>query len=251
MITITQNKFGASVSDVFFAASPNAYQGGAAVCYFVQSETPYRGLAPFKTKLINLSLDEGALFAGISSGARYKIKRAEREGLEPQLITSPDEMQIKQFAVYYDDFASQKGLSACNRRRLAALSKLDSLALSWVKDKNQRALCMHAYIVDNELLRARLLYSASHFRAEQDSSQRNMIGRANRLLHWHEILKFKELGYRHYDLGGVAEGDSDPQKAAIARFKLELGGEPVTEFTGYVPNSVLGGILLRLKRGIS
>ena len=47
----------------------------------------------------------------------------------------------------------------------------------------------------------RLLYSASHFRATSDSGERNRIGRANRLLHWHEIITLKDLGFELYDLG--------------------------------------------------
>jgi lipid II:glycine glycyltransferase (peptidoglycan interpeptide bridge formation enzyme) len=104
---------------------------------------------------------------------------------------------------------------------------------------------MHAYVVDSELERVRLLYSASHFRTSANSEERNAIGRANRLLHWHEIETLGRAGYTTYDLGGIPINDTDPEKNAIARFKSEFGGTHLIEFNGIVCRNAL------LRNGLS
>ena len=81
-----------------------------------------------------------------------------------------------------------------------------------------------------------------------DSGERNKIGRANRLLHWHEILTLKNLGFRLYDLGGIPLDSSDAAKNSIAQFKLEFGGRLVVEYSGLVPTNILGKVLLPLAR---
>ena len=116
--------------------------------------------------------------------------------------------------------------------------------LSSVSAPDGQVLAMHAYVRDPLIRRARLLYSASHFRGTDDTAARNLIGRANRLLHWHEIESLHEQRYLQYDLGGIPIDDSDPAKNAIARFKREFGGTEVTEYNGYRANSLLGRLAI-------
>ena len=117
-------------------------------------------------------------------------------------------------------------------------------------DKGGHAVCAHAYVRDQHLARVRLLYSASHYRELSDSSDRNMIGRANRFLHWYEMTSFKQLGVERYDWGGIPIDDSDAAKNAIARFKLEFGGEQLIEYNGFVGTSLLGKALVACRRGL-
>ena len=113
--------------------------------------------------------------------------------------------------------------------------------------RTQTAICCpHTrYVKDSSSGRVRLLYSASHFRARSDSGERNKIGRANRLLHWHEIVTLKDLGFGLYDLGGIPLDSSDQEKNDIARFKLEFGGEMLIEYNGVLPTNVVGKLLSR------
>jgi hypothetical protein len=125
---------------------------------------------------------------------------------------------------------------------------LSALLLSSVSDADGSQLSAHAYVKDSSLGRVRLLYSASHFRGMSDSGDRNKIGRANRLLHWHEIRTLKDLGFRLYDLGGIPLDSSDQAKNDIARFKLEFGGEMLIEYNGVLPANAVGKLLLPLAR---
>ena len=74
------------------------------------------------------------------------------------------------------------------------------------------------------------------------------IGRANRLLHWHEILTLKDLGFELYDLGGIPLDSADQEKNDIARFKLEFGGKLLVEYNGVLPTNVVGRMLVPLAR---
>lgn len=80
--------------------------------------------------------------------------------------------------------------------------------------------------------RARLLHSASHFRNSNDSGYRNMVGRANRWLHWKALLRFKASGHTCYDWGGWYDGTDDDARLNINRFKEGFGGEKQLTYNG-------------------
>ena len=91
------------------------------------------------------------------------------------------------------------------------------------------------YITDG--FRARLLYSASHFRS-YDKNYRALIGRANRFLHWEDMVHLKKYGMSIYDMGGIGAN-------SIAGFKKGFGGTEVTEYGRYEPRTLLGKLSLR------
>jgi hypothetical protein len=84
--------------------------------------------------------------------------------------------------------------------------------------------------------RARLLLSGSADRG--DKQLRGVVGPANRLLHWHELLHYKTQGYRFYDFGGC---DLDPASETypVTQFKLSFGGEVAEEPMLYLSGNPL------------
>jgi hypothetical protein len=248
MISITRKKFGIPINDVFFAGTPEECAHPAAIQFFVQARSPHKAFTPFKTQAIDLTASADELSKALSKNTRYKINRAEREGLSPRLAVTPSASEAILYADFYDTFAAQKRLPPCNRAKLQSLANSQFLILSSVSDLDGSLLAAHAYVKDPSEGRVRLLHSASHFRGMDDSTERNKIGRANRLLHWFEILSLKNAGFRLYDLGGIPNDDSDPEKNAIARFKLEFGGTPLIEYNGFVPRTNLGKILVPFAR---
>lgn len=248
MIAVTRSKYGLPVSDIFFADNISVRAARSPLCLFQQTATPHRSFKPVHTSAIDLTAPVEELSAPISKNTRYKITRAEREGFTPHVVTDPTAPDAALFADYYDTFARHKGLPPCNRARLTALRECSALLLSSVTDTDGQVASAHAYVKDSSAGRVRLLYSASHFRAMTDSAERNRVGRANRLLHWHEILTLKELGFGVYDLGGLPVDSSDEEKNAIARFKLEFGGKLLVEYNGVVPTNLVGRLLLPLVR---
>jgi hypothetical protein len=198
--------------------------------------------------VIDLTAPIEDIAAPISKNTHYKIRRAQREGLAPQLVMDPAVEDAQVYADFHDTFAQHKGLPPCNRAKLKALCESSALLLSSVADTDGHVLSAHALVKDSSVGRVRLLYSASHFRALSDSGERNRVGRANRLLHWHEIVTLKDLGFRLYDLGGIPLDESDQDKNDIARFKLEFGGRMLVEYNGVLPTNVVGRVLLPLAR---
>jgi hypothetical protein len=239
MLSIVRQKFGVPINEIFFASDPNDTPSRSPVSFFVQASTRAPGFYPFKTQVIDLSQDSKDLFASLSSNTRYKIRRAEREGIIPVVIDSPSDDDVGTFSNFFDEFARQKQQPLCNRNKLHALRAKQALLLTTAHDQNKQFLVGHAYVADTQIGRLRLLYSASHFRGSNDTEERNKIGRANRLLHWFDIESAKQRGFSRYDLGGVPIDESDPEKNAIARFKSEFGGEHVIEYNGYLSTNRL------------
>lgn len=190
------------------------------------------------TILIDLTKDKAALWSEVDSSDRYLIRRAERELVEAQQWTTPDGSVISDFADFFDAFAAQKHLAPVSRARLNLLAANHSLHLSMAKS-GRDVLVWHAYVCAEG--RARLLHSASQFRALSEKQHRNFIGRANRYLHWADLLDFKERGYRTFDMGGWdAGGSEDIQR--ISSFKKGFGGSVAREFFCTQPCTIKGKV---------
>jgi hypothetical protein len=248
VIAVTRSRYGIPISDIFFADNVHESLPRTPLRVFQQTARQHRLLKPVQTSVIDLTLPIEEISAPISRNTHYKIRRAEREGFTPRLVIEPTVEAGRKYADFHDTFAQHKGLPSCNRTKLKALCESSALLLSSIADADDRLLTCHAHVKDSSSGRVRLLYSASHFRAMSDSGERNKIGRANRLLHWYEILTLKNLGFRLYDLGGIPLESADQAKNDIARFKLEFGGELLIEYNGVLPTNVVGKALLPLAR---
>lgn len=248
MIAITRSKCGIPISDIFFANKVEEGTPETPLCFFQQTATRHPNFKPVQTSAIDLTAPLEEISAPISKNTRYKIQRAEREGFTPRLVINPTAEEGSLYAHYYDTFAKHKGLPPCNRAKLRALSTSSALLLSSIADTEGNLLSAHAYVKDDSVGRVRLLYSASHYRSMDDSGERNKVGRANRLLHWYEILTLKNLGFTLYDLGGIPLDSTDQAKNAIARFKLEFGGRLLVEYSGLLPTTLFGKIILPIAR---
>ena len=233
MLSIIRKKCGITINDIFFSANPDDTTQSSAISFFIQAAQPANGFYQSKTAVINLLAPLDKIFSSFSSNTRYKIRRAERDGTTPETNSNPSRQDISRFSQFFDSFARQKGLGYSNRNKLTALNDKGGLIIFNARDRHGDISVAHAYVADRNSERIRLLYSASHFRAIDDTEERNRIGRANRLLHWHEISAAKAIGYHHYDLGGIPMKSGDPAKDAIARFKAEFGGQHIIEYNGY------------------
>lgn len=172
----------------------------------------------FATKIIDISQDESELQRQLDKTAAYEIRRAGRDGVFVGECANLDE-----FLAFYNAFARQKkGMSVIDPQHLAPL--MPFLKVLYVAHE-KTPIAMHAYLLDPSKSRARLLYSSSHFRDASDLSQKALIGRANRFLHWSAMLHFKAVGVMEYDLGGYALCTHDPQLKGINQFKDSFGGE--------------------------
>ena len=218
---------------------------GVDIVLYRQREAPIADArtTPFLTMVTDLSVETDAITEKFGKDCRYKIRRAEtKDGLRMEFITEP-ESRLDEFQAFYDAFAAQKSVAPCYRQWLLAACKARQLVLTSAA-QNGEVLIWHAYLTSGRA--AWLQYTGSCFR-DKDNDYRALIGRANRWLHWKEMLRFKEMGISRYDWGGLFEDESVPENAGINKFKKDFGGQPVRTYDCTVPVTLKGRIWLPLR----
>jgi hypothetical protein len=218
---------------------------GVDVVLYRKKASPIAGArtAPFLSMVTDLTVTEDAITGRFGKDCRYKIRRAEaRDGLKMEWISDP-EARLDEFREFYDAFASEKSIWLSDRRWLEAACEARQLVITSAS-KEGDALVWHAYLVCGKS--AWLQYTASCFR-RMDSDYRALVGRANRWLHWREMLLFKEKGMERYDWGGLFEDESVPGNAGINNFKRDFGGQQVRTYDCTVPVTLRGRVWLGLR----
>jgi hypothetical protein len=196
-----------------------------------QALTPaVEGATDFFTLVTDLSQEVDALMTHLQKESRYEVRRAqEKDGLTLK-IWNGDEAFLEAFVDSYREFAAQKGLMTLDSHHLSRLKAAGRLDISSAESADGEPLVYHAYYKHAD--RVRLLHSASRFRSSSDSGYRAMAGRANRWLHWQDLLRFKSEGRRWYDWGGWYEGKEDADRLRINQFKESFGGEVLHTYNG-------------------
>lgn len=189
---------------------------------------------PFFTKLVNLGIGRGELLDHCEKKTRYEINRADRDGTEFTV-----EGDLEKFVEFYNLFADSKGLRRLRRREFIQQYGPHVIVTKAVHGNVD--LVMHCYLIDRDVSRVRLLRSASLHRLQSSSADKSLIGRANRFLHYRDMLYFKGNGFRVYDLGGYAHRTDDPVLRRINDFKDGFGGELVEE-SHFISLPLLAGI---------
>lgn len=200
--------------------------------------------SPLHSLRTDLAPPAEAILAGFEESCRRQIRRAERgDGLRYELIAPPAAGELEEFAAFYDVFARQKGLWLADRHWLARAAEARQLALSCAARNGDR-LVWHAHLTAGGT--AQLAHSVSLYRGT-DGEHRSLVGRANRWLHWQDMLAFKAAGGLHYDWGGMFADESTPERAGINRFKRSFGGTPVVAYECPVPVTLRGRLWLRVR----
>jgi len=218
---------------------------GVDIVLYRQREAPIANAqtTPFPSLVTDLSVKEDAITDKFGKDCRYKIRRAEtRDGLHMESITDP-ESRLDEFRLFYDAFARQNSLGPCNRQWLLAACKARQLVLSSAA-QNGEALVWHAHVMFGST--AGLQYTGSFFRS-RESNYRALVGRANRWLHWRDMLRFKETGIQRYDWGGLFKDESVPEHAGINQFKKDFGGQQERTYDCTVPVTLRGRIYISLR----
>jgi len=225
---------------------------GADVVIFVQRSAPVPGsfYREKHTLLWDISKDEETLFSSVRRTNRRSIQRAhDLDGISCRVVP-PNETNLSELCTFYKRFASDKGLDPASLSYLTAIARSGRLELSQAFDSQTgEVLVWHSYLMTPT--RARGLYSASLFRESEDVQRRHLIGRANRYLHWTDVLRFKEAHIDAYDWGGWYAGTEDEAKLRINQFKVEFGGEIVKEWSGEIGLTWKGKLALGIRRLLS
>lgn len=189
----------------------------------------------FHTLISDLTASKEDILKNFSSTVRNEINRSIKE----DVITVFNDSKSN-FIPFYNNFASLKGLRILKKRSLSSYKR--NLIITSAFSQNTQ-LCSHSYLIDYEIKRVRLLQSAT-MRFSEDIDH-NLIGRANKYLHFQDMIYFKNQGYKIYDWGGIAANPTDSSLIGINRFKKSFGGEELIE---YDYTSMLYEILLKVKK---
>jgi lipid II:glycine glycyltransferase (peptidoglycan interpeptide bridge formation enzyme) len=221
-------RMGIRMRHIYFAPDTSVAAVGEDLQIYLQSKSGPQDAKPFMTSVIYLDKSESDLRINLSKTTLYEINRAQKkDGLRIDFLESPTDLEIREFIGFFNVFAKFKGLAQANAGKLVALRDVRALLVG--KSSNETApMAMHAYICDGH--RARLLYSASN-PSLRSSDQRNLLGRANKLLHWKCIIHFQHAGLKEYDLGGIS---TLPELESNNAFKKSFGGTEITEFNALV-----------------
>jgi hypothetical protein len=190
---------------------------------------------------------EEALLTAFKKDCRYEIRRAMQGNVAYLQTGRAGVGELRDFLEAYDHFAQSRGLAPADRPRLFGLAETGMLALSQAYHETHGPLVWHAYCRAGSAMI--LLHSVPTHGPKADSRVGQLVGRANRLLHFRDMVTFEAEGITTYDWGGWYEGDSDQAKLRINQFKEEFGGEVVRRYTCEAPMTLLGRVVLRLWRG--
>lgn len=183
----------------------------------------------FHSLHIDLTRESDDIFKDFARNTRAQIRKCTENdtGLSFEFVDRPTPALAAEFEAFYNEFALSKGLSPVPHTRLRAYFESDSVLLARALE-GPRTLVWHVNVTAGPY--ATLMYSASQFRSG-DEEFRKLVGRANRRLHWEELLHFKRAGLRTFDFGGWYAGSTDTARLSINRFKEEFGGTKVLEFS--------------------
>jgi len=205
--------------EIFFAEEISLLDMFRLVRYYYPQKVPVFGFIREEayTAYIDISGDQESFFTNFKKNTKYEIRRASREGVIFEV-----ENDLKFFHSYYNEFAKSKNLELL---KFETLQKYQKNLIITKAIRGNQILAMHAHLYNGNL--AILLYSASLFRNIDDNKIRNLIGYANRFLHYEEMLYFKKKGCQTYDFGGYAYNTSDEVEKKINQFKDSFGCIPV------------------------
>ncbi|MEY9975776.1 hypothetical protein [Lysinibacillus sp. RC79] len=231
-----------NLEHIYFAEERNnASERKNLVCYH-QTKRPMQSLQTQKTLQIMLQQDEEILLANLSKMNRYMLRRAKKEPYEVIVKENPSDQELLEFQQFYNAFAKVKNTDRVRKFHLQTLKLLrEKGALVYTKLQNDEgeALCYRLYIVDEDIVFN--LYTGTAIWIKDRTDLKQQIRFANRYLLWENIMMFRSRGYERYDFGAVTN------KEEINEFKLGFGAQEVEVYHGYLTDSILGKLILRLR----
>ena len=212
---LTHNYFFLSRQEVWFFNDENIDQYSYNVYSACENKPAdqVEYLTFYHTSYIDLSKAKDVLHNNICETFRYDIRKGETEKFHFKPIQYPSTNDCRQLINSFNFFAKTKNIQLISKRRIYALHLLNRLYITKIFYQDSE-VATHVYLFDDTKIL--LLHSFHHFSTIDD----RLRGYANKLLHWQDILLFKEKGLLTYDWGGI---DLE-QFPGISNFKLNFGG---------------------------
>ena len=194
----------------------------ADIVFYFQMKDYVQGANKFTTLLIDLKQEEEAIQKNFAKTVRNEINRAIiKDNLSVNIYDKSINNEIvTEFHKICNNFNLERNKPPVKIQDTNNFIKNNQLIITNVSC-NLEVLVWHTYIKKDN--RIRLKTSNSAF-LNLDNEKKNLIGRANKLLHWEDMKYFKSQGYQLYDFGGWYDGDSDQKLLGINKFKESFGG---------------------------
>lgn len=177
---------------------------------------------PVYTILIDLAQPEPGLTGAFRNNTRNEIARAVREGTSYRIAND-----YRTFLDLYGVLSRHRPVPSTSAAYFDSLGEHLRITEAIFEG---HVVATHAYVADRSVNRVRLIRSASSFHELNKNSQQS-IGRANRFLHYQDMLLFRAEGIQWYDLGGYDPEDREVSQQArqVSKFKESFGGRIVQE----------------------
>lgn len=244
MIEFFRKKHGLLVRELWFAPEAVPSDVKRDIDYYVQCNTPIEESTPFKTITIDLSQDEDIIFQGIEPESRRQVRQAvNKYELVADVDFTPTSEAIEFFGAFFNDFAAFKGLAPTNIHKLKILARSGNLFIVSVRSNEKVALAMSSFVSDGYRVRDQLASTLPRV-----GNDKNLLGRANKLLHWQAMLAMKKAGLKLYDFGGISD---KPELQGINKFKRQFGGIEREDYNAIQGISGLGRLTLKTEKLLS
>ena len=239
MLQLHRKKHGIHFYTVWFAEKPIRKNG--IVAYRELLGDAPKGAVECHTLLTDLTESEEEIKQHFSKSCKYKVNRATREDVVIEIFCDAEitDIMIADFCDFFSTFWETKGSSLDDKHKLKVelqqYRDANALSIAYAKVNGEMAV-YHTHVKDEKI--ARLLHSASLYRLQTDEegNTKNLIGMANRLLHFEEMKYFKKCGLHTYDWGGAGRGED---VIHITEFKESFGGTPATFYNYEAVNGIL------------
>jgi hypothetical protein len=216
MITIEfPQKAGCRVRHIWLAPKPLlSSAAGFCVYYNCASTRSWPGFVRERKRKMAVDISAGgeAVVAAMGQDARYKLRRAQREG--GKAVKDTD---MAGFLGFYNDFAAAKKLPLMDGRHLEVYWPHMVVTTMWID--NERA-SSHAWVISSEEKKASLMWAPSCFRQISGSQERNRLSRAHLLHYLDDMMIAAEAGCTTYDFGYF--GQLSEEMEAVNRFKSQF-----------------------------
>ncbi|MGZ3863966.1 MAG: hypothetical protein ACXVPN_05650 [Bacteroidia bacterium] len=201
----------------------------------IQGRTTF--LEKYNTTIIDLSKTEIELQNAIHPTFRYDIRIAEKNSITTLLIDNPTQKDCLKLINDYNRFAFEKKLKPMKKNWLMTLQKKESIYISKAFSGNTE-IATHVYIFDDETIS---LSSSFHDNTYTDQKLRSA---ANKLLHWKDIIAFKNRGFLQYDFGGL----NMTKLPGVSKFKMSFGGKTTENYRFIKTHSLIYRLIKLLNR---
>ena len=177
------------------------------------------------TYLLDLSLDEDALFENFSHAARKGIRKCEKNGLYVEECLKEDAFLSEFISSYYEEETSD------------ALQDRIKRSMTWWRLNTENGRIYRFFIVKNKKDAVMATLGTYHWQGivTEIMSHRTQAGQndntpAQDLLHWEIFKTHKNAGHKFFNMAGFNPQNRSKKEEGIRRFKAKWGGQEVTYF---------------------